>query len=119
MFDSSAGWGIVHVTVSQSGSALTGTWTFTFANPANNIGGTLAGNVNGRSVTATLAPSAAASCSFTLAATVAGDQMTGTYESAKCAVVVTKLIALSRLSGSVKDSLPPCEPGVSSPCWEI
>jgi hypothetical protein len=78
--DSVAGDGTLRFTISQSGSDISGTWQATFADPADNNGGTFSGTFDGQSVTLTTTPSNPTSCPFNATATLQGDdRFTGTY----------------------------------------
>lgn len=79
--------------ISQSGSVLSGTYTSSAvqSNDLNGKTGTLAGRVDGTTVTITFTPMApppnGVSCPFSASATVSGNQMTGTFTfpaSAQC-----------------------------------
>jgi len=95
--DSISGAGTGRVTIAQSGSTLSGTWEATFADPANNNGGTLSGTFDGQSIDLTLSPSDPASCPFRVTATLQGDnRFTGTYAAFDCTVVVTGNLDVTR-----------------------
>lgn len=80
LVDSLAGPGTVQFTIDQSGaSALTGTWTIKFPAAANSVTGTLAGTLSGSNVSLTLTPNNTAGCSQSVAVTVSGSNMSGTY----------------------------------------
>ena len=96
--DSRVGNGTARVTFSPSGTGLSGTWSSTFPDPSNNNSGTLSGSVNGSSVMITLTPSVPISCPFQVTATVAGNQMTGTYAAVNCSVPDSGSISLSKSS---------------------
>jgi hypothetical protein len=70
----------ISLTISQSGSSLTGTWGTT------SNSGTLSGDVNGTSVSMILgSPHLPSTCpSFTVMATVNGNQMSGTTQGIEC-----------------------------------
>jgi len=63
----------IAVDITQSGSALSGTWGFTTSN------GTLNGTLTGSSVSMVMTPQAPPGCVWTVVATADGDQMTGTH----------------------------------------
>ncbi|HUK34516.1 MAG TPA: hypothetical protein VLV86_11425 [Vicinamibacterales bacterium] len=74
----------LQLVLTQSGSQVTGTWTLTFANAAQNDGGTVSGTINGSSLSANLQPTVSTACADTVSATLSGTQMTGTIASNVC-----------------------------------
>ena len=95
--DAFAGTGTLQVTVSQSGSSLSGTFQSTFANPQQNNSGSISGTVNGEVVTVTLTPSVAAFCPFNATLTREDDdELTGTYVAFNCTVADNGTIDITR-----------------------
>lgn len=95
--DNYVGAGQLAMSVSQSGSALTGTWTSTYNTPGYNNGGALTGSINtSGSITATLTPAVPTSCPFNSTATVNGSQINGTYAAFNCSVVVAGTFSLTK-----------------------
>jgi hypothetical protein len=82
----------ISVTISQSGSSLSGTWGTTSSK------GTLTGTVTGANVALQMTPSVPpTACTSTVATTVVGNQMTGTITSGPlCLAIVTTPISLTR-----------------------
>lgn len=80
-----AGVGTILFTFSQSGSKVTGTWQSTFAESANNNGGTLSGTVGDPSIALVLTTTRTQACSYTVAANRDDeDHFTGTYVAFDC-----------------------------------
>ena len=96
VIDSLVGTGTIRITISQSGSTISGTWASTFPDPADNNGGTASGTLSGSSLSATLTPSNPSSCPFNVTATVSGNRMTGTYAVFTCTIAVTGSLELTR-----------------------
>ena len=94
--DSVAGTGTLTITLAQNGSDLTGTYQATFANPSNNGGGTVRGEVDGNAVTLTTSPSVPTACPFNATATVNGGQISGTYAAFNCTVAASGTVNLTR-----------------------
>ena len=92
--DSLVGAGTARVTIAQSGSSLTGTWSFTAGGDTNS--GSLSGSVTGSSLSVTLTPSVPTSCPFQVTATVSGNTITGTYAAFNCTVAISGSINLTR-----------------------
>ena len=82
------------LTLSQSGSALSGTWNLVGPDGAST--GSLSGNAIGALAAMTLTPSVATQCPYTMNTTIAGNRMTGIYASFTCSVVSSGSIDLTR-----------------------
>jgi hypothetical protein len=81
------GVGTLRTSIGQNGGALSGTWTVSYTNPANNNSGSLTGLVTGSSVTLTLTSSVPTACPFNVTATLSGSSsMSGTYATFNCTV---------------------------------
>lgn len=78
------------VTLAQTGSNLSGTWS----SGANS--GSLTGALNGSGVSMTMEPSDPRTCPFRMTATVAGSRMTGTYAAFNCTVAASGGITMTR-----------------------
>jgi hypothetical protein len=95
-----AGTGAVDATISQSGPALSGSWSVRYQNAAFNIGGPLTGSLLANTLTLTLASSSATSCSYNATATFGNGPGTltisGTYTSVNCAAAQNGTFNLSR-----------------------
>lgn len=78
--------GTVRVTLSQSGSSLSGNWSSSYAVSAYNNSGAVTGTVNGASVNVTIAPSVPTACPSRITATANGRSLTGTYAAFNCSV---------------------------------
>ncbi len=77
------------MTISQTGTQLTGTWQSTFTDSTNNNGGSLSGTVGDTSIALLLAASRSQACSLTVAAIRDednDDHFSGTYASFNCAL---------------------------------
>ena len=82
--------GAMAFTLAQSSKALSGTWSATFANAANNDSGSLSGNVSGSAVSIVLTPSNPFTCPFNVTATLSGStSMSGTYAAFNCTVAAS------------------------------
>ena len=79
--DTVAGTGAAQSIITQSGSALSGTYSLTFTNPIFSNSGSLSGSVNGSTVSLTATPSNPLICPAADTATLnaAATQLTGTY----------------------------------------
>ena len=87
MEDNVAGIGTLLLTLSQTDTQVNGTWQSTFADPANNNGGTVSGSVSDPSITLVLSAAQPGVCSFTVAANRDDDEdnrFTGTYAAFNC-----------------------------------
>ena len=101
-FDDIVGPGNIRATISQTASSLSGTWASTFSDPSDDNGGTLGGNMNGASVSATLTPRYGPGCQYAVTATLnsGATQMTGSYVSVSCNIAVTGSITLTKASNA-------------------
>jgi hypothetical protein len=82
-----AGNGTIRLSLLQSGSKLTGTWATSFPNAAADNSGSLIGNVTDSQIGATLNPSVPTACPSTVAGSVNGTMITGTYAAFNCSAV--------------------------------
>ena len=82
------------ITLSQTDSSLSGSWSTTGPNGTN--GGTLTGFIDGSAVSMTLSPSSPTSCPYTATVTVSGNSMTGTYAAFNCTDASAGGIALMK-----------------------
>jgi hypothetical protein len=87
--DSAFGVGTIQLTLSQSGSSLTGTYEDQFTAGAG--GGSITGTVNGVSFSATLTPGVSTVCPVTLTGTInnGGSNISGTYSTFHCSAPET------------------------------
>ena len=92
--DSLVGAGTARVTLAQSGSSLSGTWSFTAGADTNS--GSLSGSVTGSSLSAMLTPSVPTSCPFQVTATINGNTISGTYAAVNCTVPISGSLSLTR-----------------------
>jgi hypothetical protein len=85
------GTGVMHMTLAQSGSTLSGTWSATFLGV-----GLLTGSVSGNSIAVTLLPDNPTPCpDYNATATLEGNRLTGAYTSLNCPrAVAGDLVAL-------------------------
>lgn len=90
------GGGQLAITLTQSGSSLSGTWSSVWPNPANNNGGTFNGTATGAGVTGTLTPSNPSNCPTSATAMVSGSTMSGTYATISCSVADTGSFTLTK-----------------------
>jgi hypothetical protein len=80
--------GTITLTMTQSGSSLSGTFAVTgLVQPLNNESGSLSGNVASAATSMTLTPSDPGRCVLTVSATVSGSQMNAGYASPGCNVI--------------------------------
>jgi hypothetical protein len=82
------------LTLSQSGSSLSGTWNL--VGPDGPTAGSLTGGAVGSLVAMTLTPGVQTQCPYTVNATVSNTRMTGVYASFNCTVVSSGSIDLAR-----------------------
>lgn len=81
------GVGTLRVTIAQSSGTLTGTWSASYQNPANNNSGQLVGAVMGISVNLNLQSSVPTACPFTATGTINDpNHISGTYATTNCTV---------------------------------
>jgi hypothetical protein len=94
--DSLAGTGVLHMTVAQSGSSLTGTAASVY--PTGQGGGSFAGTLNGTNITGTTTPSVPTLCpsNFTAVVNSAGTQLSGTLAAFNCTVPETATLNLTK-----------------------
>jgi hypothetical protein len=89
-----AGVGTFDLSLTQTGSTLTGTWMATFQDGFN--GGTLTGAVEDGHITAILAPQDPEVCPLALDAVAARARITGTYAAFDCRTAITGVISVSK-----------------------
>jgi hypothetical protein len=89
--DSRGGGGAVNVTLTHSTAYITGTWR-----GPEPVWRALNGTVSGGAIAATLLPSVATACPYSLAATASGDRISGTFTSFSCATPVSGTVDLTR-----------------------
>ena len=89
-----SGSGPARVTLTQSGTTLTGTWNAT--GPGGPDSGNLTGSVSGQGVAMTLNSSVPSNCPYTVNVTVSGASMTGTYAAFQCTVAASGGISLTK-----------------------
>lgn len=89
-----AGNGPAQITISQSGSTLSGTWNAT--GPGGPDSGSMTGSVSGNAVTMTLQSSVPTNCPYNVTVTVNGSLMTGTYAAFNCTVAASGGISLTK-----------------------
>ena len=77
------------VTITQTGSSLSGTWATVYPDPMIQGAGSFSGTASGMSLSGTLSPSDPTDCPYTINATVSGNLMTGTYATFNCTGVWT------------------------------
>lgn len=92
--DTRAGLGQGNLTISQSGSQLSGTWQIGFGGGVNS--GYLEGTVNGSSVNVQLYPSNPAACPFNVIATRSGDTLVGNYAAFNCTGSISGTLTVMR-----------------------
>ncbi len=95
LVDSLSGPGTIQFTISQSESALTGTYTVKFPAAANPVTGTLAGTLSGSTVTLVLTPPNGAGCLEDVTVSVSGSNMSGMYTYANCGAIDTGTLTLT------------------------
>lgn len=89
-----SGSGPARVTLTQAGTALTGTWNA--VGPGGPDSGNLTGAVSGSGVAMTLQSSVPSNCPYTVNVTVTGASMTGTYAAFNCTVAASGGITLAK-----------------------
>lgn len=92
--DSLAGTGTITATLAQNGNAVTGTFQTSF--PDGQGGGSVSGSRSGNALTLTVTPPQPLACPLNVTATVAGDEIRGTYAALNCPVVDTGSFTLTR-----------------------
>ena len=88
------GRGPARVTVSQTGSSLSGTWYA--MGPYGADSGSLTGSVSGSAVSITLSPSDPTNCPTKVTAIVSGTSMSGTYAAFNCAAPLSGGVTLTK-----------------------
>ena len=88
--------GTATVTITQTGSSLSGTWATVYPDPMIQGGESFSGTASGMSLSGTLSPSDPADCPYTINATVSGNLMTGTYATFNCTGVDSGSIMLTK-----------------------
>lgn len=89
------GTGPARATLAQSGNSISGTWST--GSGATTNGGSVNGSSAGTNVSLSLVPSDPRTCGFTVTASVTGgNRMSGSYAAAKCTVVVTGTLTLTK-----------------------
>ena len=84
------------VTITHTGSSLSGTWATVYPDPTINAAGSFSGTASGMSLEGTLSPSNPTECPYTINATVSGNLMTGTYASFNCSGALSGSISLTK-----------------------
>jgi len=92
--DTVAGPGQGNLTISQSGSQLSGSWQIGFGTGVSS--GSLEGTANGDSITAQLYPSDPTACPFNVTATLSGDTMNGNYAAFDCTGAISGTLSMTR-----------------------
>lgn len=94
---SSSGLDTVTLSLAQTGSTLSGSWSSLFPNPAINSGGQVSGLKSGISVNVTMLPSQPTACPFTFTATLSNTTtMSGTYAAVNCTLAISGTLTLYR-----------------------
>ena len=88
--------GTATVTITQTGSSLSGTWATVYPDPTIQGAGSFSGTASGMSLEGTLSPSDPTDCPYTINATVSGNLMTGTYATFNCTGVDSGSIMLTK-----------------------
>lgn len=95
--DTTVGAGTLRATLAQSGSSITGTWSSTYANAANNNAGQITGSRNGSSVSLTASPSNPTTCPFTATLNLSSaTSMSGTYATFNCTLAISGTINVAK-----------------------
>ena len=84
------------ITITQTGSSLSGTWAAVYPDPTFNDSGSFSGTASGMSLSGTLSPSDPTTCPYTINATVSGNLMSGTYAAFDCTVALSGSISLTK-----------------------
>lgn len=92
-----AGKGTFKATISQHDSTLIGTWSSSFSDPTYDNAGELKGTFVERYFTATLTPNSSQACTFTIAGTLSGDSLVGTYKSFNCPIFIRGVFNLKKI----------------------
>ena len=88
--------GTATITITHTGSSLSGTWATVYPDSTFNTAGSFSGTASGMSLEGTLSPSIPTECPYTINATVSGNLMTGTYASFNCSGVLSGTISLTK-----------------------
>ena len=88
--------GTATVTLTQTGSSLSGTWSTVYPDPMINNSGSFSGTASEMSLSGTLSPSDPTSCPYTVNATVSGNLMSGPYAAFNCTAVISGSISLTK-----------------------
>jgi hypothetical protein len=94
--DSVVGQGLARLTLTQSGSTVTGSYATSYPNPNYNGGGNFSGQASGSSISGTIQQSVATACPYTVNATLSGNTISGTYAAFNCTSVDTGTFSLTR-----------------------
>lgn len=92
--DTIAGFGQTNLTITQSGSQLSGSWQIAFREGVNS--GSLQGTASADAVTVQLFPSNPNACPFNVTATRSGDTMNGNYSSFSCSRPISGTLSIER-----------------------
>lgn len=92
--DTRAGYGQASLTISQSGSQLTGSWQIGFGGGVNS--GSLQGTASGNAVNVQLFPSNPSACPFNVTATRSGDTMNGNYAAFNCTGAISGTLNVTK-----------------------
>ena len=84
------------VTITHTGSSLSGTWATVYPDSTFNSAGSFSGTASGMSLVGMLSPSIPTDCPYTINAAVSGNLMTGTYASFNCSGVLSGTISLTK-----------------------
>jgi hypothetical protein len=88
--------GTATVTLTQSGSTVSGSYSTSYPDPSNNGGGSFSGTATGTSLAGTLSPSNPNQCPYTVNATASGNQLTGTYAAFNCTISFGGSVSLTK-----------------------
>ena len=89
--------GNVVLTLAQTGSTLSGTWSTTYpTSPSSNNAGTLTGSLSGSGASFTLSPSNPTLCPYSATATVTGSSMAGTFAAFNCTIAVAGSFSVTK-----------------------
>lgn len=87
--DSVAGSGSVGLSITQSGSRISGQFADTFSNPAIDNGGSLSGTVTGSTFSGSVKSVFVGACGFSIKGSLSGSTLSGTYSATSCSGVET------------------------------
>ena len=88
--------GMATVTITQTGTALSGTWATTYSDATRNSGGAFEGTATGMALSGRIFPGDPNLCPSTVNGTVRGDVMTGTHATYDCSVTAAGTLTLTR-----------------------